>query len=73
MHGSMSIWTWPARRTGMAPIAPDTVNSSTYQGVGFTGSFDGNGHAIINLTIDTATGNDYLGLFGYPRQRCGGP
>ena len=50
---------------GMAPIAPDTVNSSTYQGVGFTGSFDGNGHAIINLTIDAATGNDYLGLFGY--------
>ena len=50
---------------GMAPIAPDTVNSSTYQGIAFTGSFNGNSHAIINLTIDAWTGNDYLGLFGY--------
>jgi hypothetical protein len=29
----------------------------------FTGSFDGNGHVISNLTIATST--DYIGLFGY--------
>ena len=32
----------------------------------FTGSFDGAGHKIFNLTIDTnGVGNSYLGLFGY--------
>jgi len=31
----------------------------------FTGVFDGNGHTISNLTIDTAGADiDYLGLFG---------
>ncbi len=41
-----------------ALIAPDGSN-------GFTGVFDGNGHTISNLTIDTnGEGNDYLGLFG---------
>ncbi len=30
----------------------------------FTGSFDGNGHAISNLTIDM-TGEDFVGLFGW--------
>ncbi|MDD5063597.1 MAG: GLUG motif-containing protein [Phycisphaerae bacterium] len=47
-----------------APISPDTINSSTFQGTAFTGAFDGNGHMILNLTIDAITGNDYLGLFG---------
>ena len=30
----------------------------------FTGTFDGNGHAISNLTIDRGSSN-YVGLFGY--------
>ena len=35
-------------------------------GTAFTGTFDGNGHTIANLTIDTAgADNCYLGLFGY--------
>ncbi len=48
-----------------AVIAPDTSSSSWFQGTSFTGIFEGNGHVISNLTIDTAgAGNDYLGLFG---------
>lgn len=31
----------------------------------FTGSFDGNGHAIRNLTYSTITSGNYVGLFGY--------
>jgi hypothetical protein len=50
-----------------APIAMDT-NSATFSGfngTAFSGVFDGNGHVIRNLTIDTAgAGNSYLGLFG---------
>ena len=47
-----------------ALIAPD-VNSvkSDFQGDAFTGSLNGNGHAIQNLQIANATGG-YLGLFG---------
>ncbi|MCK5271142.1 MAG: hypothetical protein KAJ52_01150 [Sedimentisphaerales bacterium] len=49
-----------------AVIAPDTSSSSSgFQGTPFEAVFDGNGHIIRNLTIDTAgAGNDYLGLFG---------
>ena len=48
-----------------AVIAPDISSSQGYQGTPFTGTFDGNGHIISNLTIDDAgAGNDYLGLFG---------
>jgi hypothetical protein len=49
-----------------AVIAPDTNNSAGgFQGVQFSGVFDGNGHTISNLTIDSnGAGNDYLGLFG---------
>ncbi len=33
--------------------------------IGFSGTFDGAGHKIINLTINTnGLGNDFLGLFG---------
>jgi len=57
-----------------AVIAPDTdpedatFLEESFQGVPFTGVFDGGGHAISNLTID-ATGEiiDYLGLFGQVR------
>ena len=35
-------------------------------GTKFTGDFNGNGHRIMNLTIDsTGTGSNYVGLFGY--------
>ena len=49
-----------------AVIAPYTNNSSyPYQDNPFKGIFDGDGHVISNLTIDTAgADNDYLGLFG---------
>ncbi|MHC4243603.1 MAG: GLUG motif-containing protein, partial [Planctomycetota bacterium] len=46
-----------------AVIAPDTdPNTKIYfEGVSFTGVFDGNGHTISNLTIE---GGSYIGLFG---------
>jgi len=48
-----------------AVIAPDTSTDYGYQGTSFTGVFDGDGHVVSNLTIDTAgAGNDHLGLFG---------
>ena len=31
----------------------------------FSGSFDGNGHVIRNMTIEVQTSDSYLGLFGY--------
>ena len=46
-------------------IAPDTDNSASgFQGTPFTGSFNGQGHAIRNLTIHTDSHHDYIGLFG---------
>ncbi|MHC4110423.1 MAG: GLUG motif-containing protein [Planctomycetota bacterium] len=49
-----------------AVIAADTDNTnSDFDGIPFTGVFDGAGHKILNLTIDVAgSNNDYLGLFG---------
>jgi hypothetical protein len=64
-----------------AVIAPDTNNiddlnditlPDTFDGPAFTGTFDGNNHAILSLLIDDSNvvfdqntiGNDYLGLFG---------
>ncbi|MHC4086714.1 MAG: GLUG motif-containing protein [Planctomycetota bacterium] len=49
-----------------AVIAPD-VNNVKYgfQGITFTGVFDGNDHKLINLTIDGGFYNDYLALVGY--------
>ena len=49
-----------------AVIAPDTDNSnSDFDGIAFTGKFDGGDHTISNLTINTnGAGNDFLGLFG---------
>ena len=45
-----------------AVIAPDTNDvEGRFQGMSFTGGFDGNGHTISHLTI---TGVGYLGLFG---------
>ncbi len=45
-----------------AIIAPDTNNVTvSFEGIPFTGVFDGNGHTISHLTI---IGEDCLGLFG---------
>ena len=49
-----------------AVIARDTPDTTDgFDGTRFKGIFDGDGHVISNLTIDTAgAGNDYVGLFG---------
>jgi hypothetical protein len=49
-----------------AVIAPDTETTiADFQGTMFTGTFDGNGHAISNLSIAVgSSGNGCLGLFG---------
>ncbi len=48
-----------------AVIAPDTdAELSGFQGTVFTGSFNGNGFKINNLTI-FADGKDYIGMFGF--------
>lgn len=49
-----------------ALIAPDSNNTNwDFDGVSFTGTFNGNNYVIRNLLIDTGcSGNDYLGLFG---------
>ena len=48
-----------------AVIAADTSSSYGFQGTFFIGVFDGAGHKIINLTINTnGANNNYLGLFG---------
>jgi len=44
-----------------AVIAPDAGSEWYFEGARFTGVFNGNGHAIANLTI---SGGDYCGLFG---------
>jgi len=56
----------PGRRSlTTALIAPDTSTSGDFQGIAFTGTFDGNDCNILNFTIDTkGLSNDYLGLFG---------
>jgi hypothetical protein len=48
-----------------AIIAPDTSSSTSgFQGTKFSGTFDGDGNKILNLSIDVVTTNDYIGLFG---------
>jgi hypothetical protein len=50
-----------------AVIAPDMTNSNnSFDSIAFSGIFDGAGHKITNLTINTnGAKNDFLGLFGY--------
>ena len=54
-----------------AVIAPDISTDSGFQGSVFMGVFNGDGHMISNLTIDTLSDEDasndnncFLGLFG---------
>ncbi|MEJ5260115.1 MAG: GLUG motif-containing protein [Anaerohalosphaeraceae bacterium] len=47
-----------------AVIAPDTSIESEFQGTAYAGIFDGDGHILLNLTIN-APMQDYIGLFGY--------
>lgn len=48
-----------------ALIAPDIILGAPFDGTTFSGSFDGNGHVIYNLTINTSgVNNSYIGLFG---------
>jgi hypothetical protein len=49
-----------------AVIAPEEDNSNWYfDGIAFTGVFDGKSHKITGLTVDdNGAGNDCLGLFG---------
>jgi hypothetical protein len=57
----------PGRRVFRNAVIARDVNKSNerFDGIAFTGVFDGAGHKIINLTIDTnGVGNDFLGLFG---------
>lgn len=58
----LSSYTFPT-----AVISPDNTNSnSSFDGTAFTGSFDGRGHTITAMSIDTVgVQNDFLGLFGY--------
>ena len=47
-----------------AIIAPDTVaGNASFDGIAFTGTFDGNDHKIINYNINGGS-NRWLGLFG---------
>ena len=47
-----------------AVVASDADNNTDdFQGIEFTGSFDGNDKIISNLNL-TSTGKDYIGLFG---------
>jgi hypothetical protein len=48
-----------------SPIASDIDNTlgNDFQGIAFTGSFDGNRHMIVNLLIE-APDQDFVGLFG---------
>lgn len=50
---------------GFVPLARDTNSTKDdHQGTMFTGTFDGNGYTISNLTIDRPA-EDYIGLFGW--------
>ena len=53
---------------GWLPIGHDTMHgrgreSRGFQGTPFSGSFDGDGHVILNLLI-SRSGEDFVGLFG---------
>ena len=45
-------------------VAPDRGRAKGFQGKAFTGVFDGNGHRIYHLSIQSASQN-YNGMFGF--------
>jgi hypothetical protein len=49
---------------GFLPLARDTTQQLDFQGTAFTGTFNGTGHTIANLSIGRENMNR-LGLFGY--------
>ncbi|ARN57167.1 GLUG motif-containing protein [Sedimentisphaera salicampi] len=58
-----------ARTYDRAVIAPDTDHSDAgFNGTPFSGTFDGAGYKLLNLTVDTSNVTEdypcYLGLFG---------
>jgi len=54
----------PGGRTlTQAVVAPDTNDAAGFQGIAFTGDFDGNNHTIRNLVVRGYNAH-YLGLFG---------
>ena len=48
---------------GFTPIAPDTSMEADFQGPKFAGTFNGDGHVISNLVIDSPD-QKHLGFFG---------
>jgi hypothetical protein len=54
------------RTYATALIAPDVNDTPGFQGTAFTGSFNGDTHAILNLRIvrDSSMHGTYVGLFG---------
>lgn len=61
---------WACHFRLMADIDMSAYTGTSYHIIGtswdnpFTGTFDGNGHVITNLTV-AAPSQDYVGLFGY--------
>jgi hypothetical protein len=53
-----------------AVIAFNPINSVAFVGTTFTGSLDGHGHMIANLTIRGGRNGHYLGLFGVLGERA---
>ncbi len=53
--------------TGFVPLGTYVNGTVVSAGKGFSGRFDGLGHAISNLKIDASTSaaNTYVGMFGY--------
>jgi len=47
-----------------AVIAAGMHVDHSFQGIAFTGVFDGNSNNVLNLSIDGGSTNDYIGLFG---------
>ncbi|MCD8306634.1 MAG: hypothetical protein LUD51_00155 [Clostridia bacterium] len=47
------------------PIGVEDDASDESQNEPYSGTFDGNGHTISNIEIDSETGDDAVGFFGY--------
>jgi hypothetical protein len=52
------------RTSSKALIAPDITSGVIFQGMAFTGTFDGNDYKITHFRINSSS-NYYMGLFGY--------